>query len=406
MRPVLHLLLLLSATSLLKTGSAADATLMYEWTNVEYDWPSEATKFNYTNSGWYIPDNNALAGVKYWKGEAYVTVPRWRPGVPVTLAKVVGTPEKPLLQAWPSWEAQSYPLGNASKLQFIQSMEIDSRGWMWILDVGRLNLLSDPATQTAGVPKLWIWDIDTNCLVKEFVFPDDVMPYHSSWANDIVVDETRGFAYISDTWAEGGIVVYDFNNNRARRFDDKSLQPDPGMKVSINGRTYNFPLPSDGIALSHDGETVYYCEISRQILWSVPTNALRNWTMGSAEISPFVKNHGTKGFSDGMTSDDQGNLYFGNQATSSVMVWKMGTPIESAKVLVGNVTTMQWPDTFAWDSASGSLIFVSNKLQLFAFDGMKFDGSDGANFRLWKVNANAQSYLSGYPVPAEAPCLV
>jgi hypothetical protein len=404
MMPFLLCALFIAAT--LGKGDATNATLLYEWTNMEYAWPSETTKFNYTNSGWYIPDNNALAGVKYWNGEMYVTVPRWRPGVPITLAKVVGSPEKPLLQAWPSWDVQSYPLGDPGKLQFIQSMEIDSRGWMWILDVGRLNLLSDPATQTSGIPKLWIWDIDNDCLVKEFIFPDDVMPYDSSWANDIVVDESRGLAYISDTWAQGGIVVYDFNENRARRFDDKSLHPDPSMKVSINGRVFNFPLPSDGIALSHDGETVYYCEISRQILWSVPARALSNWTMTSANISPLVQNHGTKGFSDGMTSDDQGNLYFGNQATSSVMVWKMGTPIASAKVLVSNISTMQWPDTFAWDNEKGSLIFVSNKLQLFAFDGMKFDGSDGANFRLWKVHVNAQSYLSKKPVPAEAPCMV
>jgi hypothetical protein len=68
------------------------------------------------------------------------------------------------------------------------------------------------------------------------------MPYASSWANDIVVDETRGFAYISDTWADGGIVVYDFNRNRARRFDHSSLHPDPNMDILINGRHFNFPV--------------------------------------------------------------------------------------------------------------------------------------------------------------------
>jgi hypothetical protein len=63
--------------------------------------------------------------------------------------------------------------------------------------------------------------------------------------------------YISDTWGDGGLIVYDFTRNRARRFDDPSLHPDPGMHVEINGRTFNFPLPSDGIAMSHDASTVY-----------------------------------------------------------------------------------------------------------------------------------------------------
>lgn len=37
-------------------------------------------------------------------------------------------------------------IGNASALQFVQSMEIDSRGWMWIIDVGRLNILASNAS--------------------------------------------------------------------------------------------------------------------------------------------------------------------------------------------------------------------------------------------------------------------
>ena len=233
------------------------------------------------------------------------------------------------------------------------------------------------------------------------------MPYDNSWANDIVVDETRGVAYISDTWDQGGIVVYNYNTNEARRFDDPSLQPDPNMHVTINGRVFNFPLPSDGIALSHDGATVYYCEISRQILFSVPTLALRNFSMPSQEIGHLVVNHGTKGFSDGMTHDNVGHVYFGNQAKSAVYQWNTSTPISEAVVVVANVTTMQWPDTFGWDGHA--LIFVSNKLQLFAFGGMVFDGSDGSNFRIWSVGGIAgspESYLSGDPIPTHGQCTV
>lgn len=326
------------------------------------------------------------------------------PGVPITLGKViVDENNNSLIQAYPSFEYQT--LGDQSKFQFIQSMEIDTRGWMWILDVGRLNLLSDPSIQTSGIPKMIIWDINNNCSVREFIFPDDVMPYASSWANDIVVDVTNGKAYISDTWANGGIVVYDFTRNEARRFDGPSLHPDPNMNININGRDFNFPLPSDGIALSDDFQTVYYCEISRQILWSVPTHALSNWSMNSNEIGTYVINVGTKGFSDGMTHDDQGRLVFGNQAESAVYMWNTSLPLNTAVSVSMNTDTMQWPDTFAW--GNGSLYFVSNKLQLFAFDGMKFDGSDGANFRIWKVNVGANSYMTNNTIdPVELPCLL
>jgi sugar lactone lactonase YvrE len=163
-------------------------------------------------------------------------------------------------------------------------------------------------------------------------------------------------------------------------------------------------LPSDGIALSHDAQTVYYCEISRQILWKVPAAALRNWSMSSANVGAEVESIGTKGFSDGMTADSRGRIYYGNQAESAVYAWQPGTPLDSAEVVARNATTMQWPDTFAWDG-KGGMIFVSNKLQLFAFGGMKFDGSDGTNFKIWRVDVNANSYLSGNPQPETAQCL-
>ena len=94
----------------------------------------------------------------------------------------------------------------------------------------------------------------------------------------------------------------------------------------------------------------------------------------------------------------------GNQAESAVYAWTIGSPLASASVVIANTSTTQWPDTFAWDQ-KGNLLFVSNKLQLFAFGGMSFDGSDGSNFRIWSVPVGANSYLSGNPVPKEAPCL-
>ena len=41
---------------------------------------------------------------------------------------------------------------------------------MWILDVGRMNFLSEYANETVNnFGKLLIWDIDNNCLIREFV---------------------------------------------------------------------------------------------------------------------------------------------------------------------------------------------------------------------------------------------
>jgi hypothetical protein len=51
--------------------------IRYEWTTLEFDWPSDEVRFNYTKEGWYIPENCALAGVKMYKGEVSVALV-WR----------------------------------------------------------------------------------------------------------------------------------------------------------------------------------------------------------------------------------------------------------------------------------------------------------------------------------------
>ena len=112
-----------AAAAAKSANASSSSELLHSWTTVDYDWPSAEAQFNFTKDGRFIQDNCALAGVKMWKDDIFVTVPRWRPGVPATLAKVVTKASRSLLQPWPSFEMQT--IGDPSSLQFVQSMEID-----------------------------------------------------------------------------------------------------------------------------------------------------------------------------------------------------------------------------------------------------------------------------------------
>ena len=41
------------------------------------------------DNGTFAPHNCIITGVKLWSGRVFVSVPRWRPGVPGTLNEVV-----------------------------------------------------------------------------------------------------------------------------------------------------------------------------------------------------------------------------------------------------------------------------------------------------------------------------
>ncbi|XP_015586317.1 protein yellow, partial [Cephus cinctus] len=99
----------------------------FQWKYINVTWPSEDARLAALQNEEYIPENNAIAGIKLWKHRMYLTVPRWKNGVPVTLGVTSATPQNnvtaPNLEPYPNWEMQK--VGNCKAFQFVQSMEID-----------------------------------------------------------------------------------------------------------------------------------------------------------------------------------------------------------------------------------------------------------------------------------------
>lgn len=104
-----------------------EPSISAEWVTLNYTWDSDHLYNVYVSNGDFIVDNCLLAGIKVdHNGVKYVTVPRWRSGVPATLNTLVYSSDVDnyLLKPYPNWDIQT--VGVDGDLQNCQSKNIFS----------------------------------------------------------------------------------------------------------------------------------------------------------------------------------------------------------------------------------------------------------------------------------------
>lgn len=345
--------------------------VIFQWNTIDVEWPTKEEKDLAISHGDYVPANNYIAGVKFWNGKMYLTVPRMNSGVPVTLGVTSATPVNrntaPSLQAFPSWAMQK--IGDCSALQFVQSMEIDPFGRMWVLDSGLMPPLSEEI-KTNCPPRLLILDLEAEGkILKSYEFPPSVARTETAYLNDIVLDhEDGGMAYISDSDnSDPGIIVYSLQNNTSWKVRHNSMKAKPeAVRFMVAKVLVNRPVSVDGIALSPasaQDRQVYYSPLSSFHLYSLPTSVLK---ANLSNVDEHVMELGRKNSqTDGMMMSATGVLYFGLLADDAVAMWdtKMSNSFTTGqRVITRDHERMQWPDTFAFDE-SGNFYCVTNQLQ-------------------------------------------
>lgn len=387
----LHLLLLPLAAS--RTVEWSEYSILAEWSQLDFDWDEQHNKTEYLESQLFIPSNNALAGINVDSNQnVYLTVPRWKSGVPGTLNKLVkNSVGDYVLSPWPSWDMQE--VGASESLQNCQSMKIDGEGRMWVIEVGRRNFYDDPAVPVVNGPAgVWLIDVASGDILSKYYFPAEVVSYSESFVNDIVLDETREIAYLTDAWGDGALLVYDFQQQKSRRYTGTSTMAEPDYVMIINGVYYGsnlFTTPVDGIAITDDQEALFYCNVQGTKLHRLPTSVLRDFSTTDEEITDSVEVMGTKQPSDGIIYLN-GNLIYGSLTESTYYSLPVSatsdtfTNLEDSTVPVWpELVNFRWVDTFSNDLSDASKFwFVSNSLDLYFAGTMKFSSGGNTNFRV------------------------
>lgn len=299
------------------------------------------------------------------RGRIFTNFPRWGDPVQFTVAEVRNGRAVP----FPNMAWNRRDKSPLNRFVSVQSVVVDARDRLWALDTGSVKF----GAIVAGGPKLVGIDLKTNRVVRKIVFPSDVA-LEWTYLNDVRFDLRRGrggMAFITDSSGPGpnAIIVVDLASGRSWRklHNHPSTKAVPKFVPIVEGMALMQRPPgqmpkyvgigADGIAISADGERLYYCPLASRRLYSVSVDALADENRTASQVAATVVDHGDKGASDGLESDDKGRVYCTEYEHNAIL---MRHPNGLYQTLVHDPKVL-WPDTLSV-ARDGYLYFTANQL--------------------------------------------
>lgn len=317
-------------------------TLM-QWSFLEYALP-----YDHGFREEFRAENNVPTGLEISWHRVFISVPRLRAGVSSTLNFVprnVPMGSSPQLEAYPSWEWHSAGKGqlNCSQLISVYRTRIDRCNRLWVLDSGVMTSL-DLFTPVCP-PKLLIFDLQTDTLVREYTFPRESLRPNSLLTN-LVIDEVKGicdnaFVYITDT-AGPGLVIFDASNNTSWRVLHASMFPHPDYTIyQIGDESFELMDGIVGIAYSPRLGMLYYQPLATDRLFGVPTSALQSGPLPFGQQLPvtLIGRKSSQGLTLAVDQQDD-SIIFSPLTETAIASWQPQT--NNQRIIVYNPDKLQF----------------------------------------------------------------
>ncbi|TXN28600.1 L-dopachrome tautomerase-related protein [Methylobacterium sp. WL19] len=352
-----------------------------------------------------------VTGVTVSKGgRVFVNFPRWTEDSAVSVAEVKDGRITPFPDAeWNAWRnARKDDVSAGDHWICVQSVVASPDGNLWVLDPAAPGM----AAVVKNGPKLVEIDLKTNRPARTIAFDEAVAP-QGSYLNDVRFSPDGKTAYITDSGASGALVVVDLASGKARRLldGDPTTQPDKTVTVTYEGRPLRRPdgrgveFAADGIALSPDGDTLYWQAIKGRTLYSLPTSALTGWMTSSLvpealsdrSLSGKVETVGDNGPADGLIiSRKDGRMYVTSPQDDSIKVRDLSAKGSALTTLIQD-KRLRWPDTFA-EGPDGTLYVTTSRIQDSAF--YKPDAPAALPTDLWSIKPPASDATGSTTIPS------
>ncbi|HEY4084768.1 MAG TPA: L-dopachrome tautomerase-related protein [Bryobacteraceae bacterium] len=287
-------------------------------------------------------------------GRLFVNFPRWSDKYLNAVVEVMkdGSVRPYPDEFWNRWDRK--PESAGQQFVCVQSVVADDQDSLWVVDPAAPMM----AVVVPGGPKVVQISLSNNRVTRVFPFGSDVVKA-GSYLNDIRIDTKNNVAYLTDSGV-GGIIVLDIKSGKAHRVLDghESTQPEHGVEIGVNGKpvvTADGKPPqiaADSMALSHDGEYLYYKPLTGTTVYRVKTRALRDGNAASA-----VEKVADAFPTDGFWMDAQDTLYLSNINESAVYRLPKNGKLE--KVVTDK--RLVWPDTFS-QGPDGSMYITASHI--------------------------------------------
>jgi sugar lactone lactonase YvrE len=256
---------------------------------------------------------------------------------------------------WNRWSGKASDAGE--QFVSVQSVVADDQNTLWVVDPAAPLL--GPVVE--GGAKLVAIDLQTNRVRRIYGFGPGVVKANT-YLNDVRIDNSRHVAYMTDSGI-GAIIILDLDSGKARRLLDghSSVLAQANVKLTIDGKPLLGPdgkapqMHSDGIALSPDGQYLYYQALTSETLYRINTQALRDVNIGdaSAAVERVAKTFPV----DGLWIDEKSNVYL--SALEQHAVVRMSPDGKLTTVMKD--PRLQWPDTFS-EGPDGSMYITASHI--------------------------------------------
>jgi len=265
--------------------------------------------------------------------------------------------------------------------QSILALRIDSLGRLWVLDFARFG---------RGTPRIVAFDIATRSLVHEYAFPASVAGL-ASMLNDFQVDAEGRYIFIAETspvLQRPAIIVYDSVSRTSRRVLDshpsvqsEKLVIEAGQRrMMLPGGLLPLRIAVDSIALSRDGTWLYYGAVTGSRLYRIRAADLTNDKLTPQDLASRVETFADKPLTDGLSTDDAGNVYLTDMEHSAI---HRLSPDGILETLIAH-PRLRWPDGLSF-GPGGWLYVTCSALQDVLFRSPE-DVRAHAPYQVWRFS--------------------